>query len=382
MRWIGFLLLSVFAAIKPAAAYDPIQFIVYGDLPYSMAGKPVLVSDGRSDQEVFDQDIRPLIHDHPAPFVVHVGDLGRPETSCSDEDLLRHLGYWQGFGKPTFYTIGDNDWIDCIRKTNPGGPKPPLERLAKIRSLLFSDAALASYQRTPPGWTVRRDRGGVRENIAWTTNNPAVAFLTLHIVSSCNGRDTFGKQPCRIVPEPGMDDATRALVEDAADRDRRNIVALREAYAEAESQHRAMLVLVIQADMFGKPADDAKHPADIWERCKTQTEFKPYCDVLPGMASAFSGSTLLIHGDTAAYCLEQLPLDASPKHHFWRLNAPGDFGEIDADVVTIGSGTDGAATVTATGLLSGKPAPAACDRAQYAWRSEDGASRPAYPRKR
>jgi len=380
MRWIGLLFLAI-GWVTPAAAYDPIQFIAYGDLPYSMAGKPVLVSDGRSDQEVFDQDIRPLIHDHPAPFVVHVGDLGRPEASCSDEDLLRHLGYWRGFGKPVFYTIGDNDWIDCIRKVIPGGPKPPLERLARVRSLLFSDDALASYQRTPPGWTVRRDRGGVRENIAWTMNNPAFAFLTLHIVSSCNGRDTFAKQPCKMIPEPGMDDATKALTEDAADRDRRNIVALREAYAEAEAQHRAMLVLTIQADMFGKPADDAKHPADIWERCKTQPEFKPYCDVMPGLASAFSGSTLLIHGDTAAYCLEQLPLDASPKHRFWRLNTPGDFGEIDANVVTITAGADGLPVVTATGLLSGKAAPPACNQAEYAWRTDDGAGRPAYPRK-
>ena len=378
MRLLLILLLSLTAG--RAAAFDSIQFIAYGDMPYSMAGKPVLLTDGRSDQEVFDQDIRPLLRDHPAPFIIHVGDLGRPETSCSDDDLRRHLGYWQGFGKPLFYTIGDNDWIDCVRKAIPGGPKPPLERLAHVRSLLFSDAALATYQATPPDWTVRRNLGGVLENIAWTTTNPAFTFLNLHVVSSCNGRDTFGKQPCKMVVEPGMDADTRALIEDAADRDRRNLTALRDAYAEAEAKHRTMLVLTIQADMFGKPDDDAKHPADIWERCKTQLEFKPYCDVLPGLAAAFSGSTLLIHGDTSAYCLEALPISAKAGHRFWRLNTPGDFGEIDASVVTISSGPDGLPNVAATGLLSGDPAPPKCDRAQYAMK-ENGTLK-AYPRRR
>lgn len=371
------LVLLLLSIAGRAAAFDPVQFIVYGDMPYSMAGKPVLLTDGRSDQEVFDQDIRPAIREHKAPFVIHTGDLGRPETSCSDDDLRRHLGYWQGFGKPVFYTIGDNDWIDCVRKAIPGGPKPPLERLGRIRTLLFSDAALATYQTEPTGWTVRRDRGGVRENIAWITDNPAVAFLNLHVVSSCNGRDTFAKQPCKMVPDPSMDAETKALVEDAADRDRRNLTALRDAYTEAEAKHRAVLVLTIQADPFGKPDDDTKHPADAWDRCKSQPEFKPYCDVLPGLAAAFSGSTLLIHGDTNAYCLEALPI---PGRKFWRLNAPGDFGEIDAAVVTISQGSDGRPTVAATGLLSGEPPPPKCDRAQYAI-GENGTAR-AYAKKR
>ena len=375
-RLILLLSLLLVAAPGRAAAFDPIQFIAYGDLPYSMAGKPVLVSDGRSDQEVFDQDIRPMIRDHRAAFVVHVGDLGRPDTSCGDDDLNRHLGYWRGFGKPMFYTIGDNDWIDCIRGSIPGGPKPPLERLARVRALMFSDSALASYQATPAGWSVRRGVGGVPENIAWTTGNPAVAFLTLHVVSSCNGRDTFAKQPCKVVPEAGMDDATKALIEDAAERDRRNLVALKEAYAQAEAEHRAILVIAMQADMFGKAADD------LWALCKTQTEFKPYCDVLPDLAHAFTGSTLLIHGDTNAYCLEQLPIgqsSATTGHRFWRLNVPGDYAEIDASVVTIESGSDGLPHVVATGLLSGQPAPAKCDEAQYRY-LPPGVYAKAYPR--
>lgn len=363
-----------------AAAFEPVQFLVYGDLPYSMAGKPMLLTDGRSDQDVFDQDIRPLLHDHSAPFIIHVGDLGRPETSCADADLLRHLGYWQGYGKPLFYTPGDNDWIDCIRPTNPGGSQPPLERLARIRELLFSDTALASYQPARPGWTVLRGVAGLPENIAWTTDNASVAFITLHIVSSCDGRDTTGKQPCKMVPEPGMDAGTRALVEDANERVRRNLLALREAYDRAEAQHRAILVIVMQADMFGKPADDARHPADIWDRCRTQLEFKPFCDVLPDLAAAFSGSTLLIHGDTSAYCLEELPIPAKAGQRFWRLNAPGDFGETDVAVVTIADGADGRPAVAVAGLLSGNPAPPRCDRAQYAWKT-NGTSQ-AYPRKK
>ena len=378
MRVLAVVLLLLTAG--RAFAFDPIQFLVYGDLPYSMDGKPVLLTDGRSDQQVFDRDLRPMMRDHAAAFIIHVGDLGRPETSCSDADLKRHLGYWQDFRKPVFYTIGDNDWIDCIRDVIPGGPKRPLERLAQIRTLLFSDAALASYQPPRPGWTVRHDVGGLREDTAWNTDNLAVAFLALHIVSSCDGRDTLAKQPCKMEPEAGMSDETKALVVDAAERVRRNLIALREAYTQAEAQHRAMLVIVIQADMFGKPADDAKHPADIWDRCKTQLEFKPFCDVLPELAGAFSGSTLLIHGDTSAYCLEELPIPAKGGHKFWRLNAPGDFGEIDADIVTIASGSDGVPTVAATGLLSGKPAPGTCDQAQYAWKA-NGTSQ-AYPRRK
>ncbi len=380
MRIASFIILLLTLAAPSRAAFDPLAFIIYGDLPYSMEGKPVLVTDGRSDQQVFDQDIRPAIHDRAGvDFVIHIGDLGRPETSCADADVTRNLGIWQQFGKPVFYTIGDNEWIDCIRSSVPGGAKMPLERLANLRSVLFSDTALASYQGHPAGWTIRHSVGGLLENTIWTTANPVAAFVAVHVVSSCNGRDTFAKQPCKTEPDLGMDEVTKALVLDAADRDRRNLVALREAYAQAETEHRAVLVIAIQADPFGKPEDDAKHPADIWARCKAQTEFKPYCDVLPGLAAAFSGTTLLIHGDTSAYCFEQLPLEgAKPGHQFWRLNTPGDFGEIDASVVTIAAGADGGATIRATGLLSGEPAPPVCDQAQYAFKKNGTAK--AYPR--
>ena len=385
---VAVLLVLLSGCHAAAAAIDPVQFIVYGDLPYSTAVDSVLVEGGRSDQLVFDADIRPAIHDHAADFVIHVGDLGRPETSCRDEDLLRHRAIWQGFGKPVVYTIGDNDWIDCVRTTVPGGPYPPLDRLARVRSLLFSDDALAAYQGSPPGWAIRHGAGGLRENTTWITANPSIAFIAVHIVSSCNGRDTFGRHPCALTADQATDDATRAVIDAAADRDQRNLSALREAYRAAEADHRTMLVIAMQADMFGAPADDARHPGDVWARCRSQNEFRSFCDVIPALAAGFSGDTLLIHGDTNAYCLEQLPMEADatagagaqPSHRFWRLNAPGDFKEIDAAVVTISTGDAGQATVTAAGLLSGQPAPPRCDRAQYT-NLPKGVPARAYPRR-
>ena len=59
---------------------DKTTFIVYGDLPYM-----ITLADVRTDEEVLFEEIIPAINKHEeVPFVIHVGDLSRPEYSCSD----------------------------------------------------------------------------------------------------------------------------------------------------------------------------------------------------------------------------------------------------------------------------------------------------------
>jgi hypothetical protein len=86
------------------------------------------------------------------------------------------------------------------------------------------------------------------------------------------------------------------------------------------------------------------------------------CLALENLATRFSKESipvLMMHGDTNGHCLDK-PLAGVP--NLWRLNAPGDYKVIDADVVRLSA--DSNRPFTATGLLSGLPAPDACDDSQ------------------
>jgi len=72
------------------------------------------------------------------PFVIHLGDLGRPDVACTDSWLEKTRLFWENeLIKPVFYTPGDNDWTDCDREKLVVRSKE-LERLDAVRRILFS----------------------------------------------------------------------------------------------------------------------------------------------------------------------------------------------------------------------------------------------------
>lgn len=141
------------------------SFIVMGDMPYEPEHKSkfALLVDA--------------INARAPRFVVHLGDLKKGKSPCTDECFADVKEQLDRVRAPLIFTPGDNDWIDC-REAVAGGYRPD-ERLAHLRNLFFS-----SEQRLRDGELgVARQREFV-ENSSWTIGN--TVFVTLHTVGKGN----------------------------------------------------------------------------------------------------------------------------------------------------------------------------------------------------
>lgn len=184
---------------------DTFSFAVIGDAPY----------DAREERE-FDAMLA-RIGIEPLAFVVHVGDFKAGGNSrCTDELYAERRARLDASRHALIFTPGDNDWTDCRRDSN--GKMDPLERLAKLRELFFSDGWSLGRARIP---LARQDAcaerssvacvcPGIPENRLWTKN--AVVFATIHVVGSNDNRGfdeaNDAEQRCRAA-------ANRAWVEGA-----------------------------------------------------------------------------------------------------------------------------------------------------------------------
>mgnify|MGYP006269286229 CR=1 FL=1 len=326
--------LSVFAIginTESLAATEPVTFAAYGDIPYM-----VKLPDGRNDEQVLIEDIAPKMRQRDdIPFVIHLGDLGRPQDTCYDSWLEKSQKLWkEEIVKPVFFTPGDNDWTDCDRE-NLKVRKSELERLDAIRKILFSEPKIV-----PAEWRYKQ-QNTLPENATWWYKG--VRFVTQHLVSTDNGRT-----------EILLDDPQKAneLVDI---RDKENASWLKDAFAMAKNNDTLAVVVATQLDPFAPDGSTS----DVFSRCLNNNAYKGFCEQLQALASELDKPVLLMHGDTNAYCFDQpFPVDKTPK--LWRLNAPGDFKVIDASVVSFDA-NNGQKPFKVTGLLSGTEPPQVCD---------------------
>jgi hypothetical protein len=312
-------------------AERPFQFAAYGDMPYGAT-----MPDGRSDAQVLAEDIASEIRRREnLPFIIHLGDLGRPQDVCTDAKLEEHKAFWAtALVKPVFYTPGDNEWTDCDRPQLPA-PTSELERLTAVRRIFFGQSKdLAS------DW--RYETQSVQpENALWWY--AGVLFVTVHMVSTNNGRD-----------EILLDDPVHAIAL-VTERDEANRLWLEHAFTLAAEWEADALVIATQLDPFGRPESDV----DAFTRCKNRPAYAAFCEHILVLSADLGKPVLLVHGDTDAYCLDQpFPTNRAPR--LWRLNAPGDFKVIDAAVVSINPDRSDQ-PFQVTGLLSGQAAPQKCD---------------------
>ncbi|MFM5980133.1 MAG: hypothetical protein ACKO9I_06220 [Sphaerospermopsis kisseleviana] len=296
----------------------------------------VKLADGRTDEQVLIEDIAPKFRENDdIPFVIHLGDLGRPQEACSDAWLEKSQTFWKNeIVKPVFYTPGDNDWTDCDRE-NLKVRQSELERLNAIRRVLFSQPKSVN-----PEWRYEQ-QSSLPENETWFYKG--VRFVTQHIVSTDNGRT-----------EIFLDDPQ--TVEKLTDaRDKENEIWLDHAFDLAKNSDTSAIVVATQLDPFAPDGSTG----DVYSRCLNNHAYKGFCEQLETLAAKLDKPVLLLHGDTNAYCFDQpFPVAKTPK--LWRLNAPGDFKVIDASLISFDP-TSSAQPFKVTGLLSGQVPPQVCD---------------------
>lgn len=194
-------------------------FAAYGDMPYM-----VKLSDGRTDEQVLYQDIAPKIRERAdIPFVIHVGDLGRPDIACTDSWLEKTKSFWRNaLIKPVFFTPGDNDWTDCDSE-KLAARTSELGRLEAIRRIFFSQPENLSSE-----WRYEQ-QANQPENQAWFYKG--VRFVTQRIVSKDNGRK-----------EVLLDDLQQAM-KLADERDKQNQIWLDYAFEMAKSSDTKAVVV-------------------------------------------------------------------------------------------------------------------------------------------
>jgi hypothetical protein len=246
-------------AVRPPAS--GFAFAVMGDTPYSSA------EERRFEAMLASLDSQDLA------FVVHVGDFkgGQP---CSDEIFLRRRAQFDRSAHPFFYTPGDNDWTDC--RGMPGGPRDPVERLAKLREIFFADDLTLGRSKL----AARSQRACIAprspecgcnahpENRMWRVS--VVQFVTLNVTGSDNnqGWDASSDREARC-----RNEADRQWLDGAVD-------------AAAAPQVRALVVMV---------------QANPWWILRTPHVFDGFLAQMRDAALRLRKPLLFVHGDTHMY---------------------------------------------------------------------------------
>lgn len=256
MAGAAFLVIGAAGAAR-AAGLQAFEFVAMGDMPYRS-----------EDYEKVNRLIDAINGVKPA-FTIHVGDIISGRTHCSDENLERSARQLARLQGALVYTPGDNDWTDCHRLL--GGRFDPIERLGKLRSLMFPQ----------PGRTLGQSPMSVEaqslvmplfanhpENVRFEKNR--VHFVTLHVVGSNNNYD-----PDR--PE---------AVEEFTERNKANIAWLENAFSRAAESDARGLVIAWQANV---------HPAKPNRR--SDAGYRDMVYAVEQGAAAFKRPVLVVYGD-------------------------------------------------------------------------------------
>lgn len=260
-----FVLAAAFAlSLVPAAASEPVggerafSFVALGDMPYTVP----------ADYERFDRLIAAINRLKPA-FSIHVGDIKSGATACTDEAFAKVLDQFQSFEQPLVYAVGDNEWTDCHRAGSD-----PRERLARVRKMFFAQPdhslgrasmPLESQATALPGFST------YVENARFTKND--VLFVTLHVVGSNNGFETF---------DP-------AAAPEYFDRNRANLAWLAASFAKARETNARAVVVAFQANLW-----------DIRDSVGTIPPASGFRDTIAAIereARAYGKPVLVIQGD-------------------------------------------------------------------------------------
>ncbi len=293
------IILSLAAMPTTAVAADGLRFMVFGDAPYT-----------KKQIEVLENSVTPAIRNAASSFLIHLGDFKSGDESCIN-DLIKERYKQLMALRPgrVFYTPGDNEWTDCDRpELEPRFSE--LSRLDYLRNLIAS-----SPMKLPASWHYAT-QPKFPENARWTQGK--VMFATIHMVSTNNGRE-----------EILLDDIEAAL--NAVDkRDEANRAWLRAAFDAARESGSGAVVIATQADVT-KRAGSAPCSDSLRIKCDAFAEFRGQ---LLDHAANFDKPVLLVHGDTNPFCLDKkFGGDKAPK--LWRLNALGDYSEVDATAITV-----------------------------------------------
>ena len=307
------LMMTVLFWSAPVALADKTRFnfMAMGDIPY-----------GEAAHAPFQQLISRVNALQPA-FSLHIGDIKSGSSVCSDEEFARIHGYFMRFEQAIIYTPGDNEWTDCHRPE--AGEFQPLERLAVLREMFFSDAN--SLGKNPMRLERQADVSAHQdmvENATWKYGD--VRFVSAHIVGSNNSLER-----------------NETAVKEYFQRDAANVEWLQRAFQQAKAEKAKAMVIAFHAEMFFGTYKNWQYE---------NGGFKNSLAAIIDGAKSFARPILLIHGDYHEFIYDRPLRDANGERvdNVWRLEV---MGASTVGAVNVGVDTDTAGVFSVTPVLLG-----------------------------
>jgi hypothetical protein len=290
MRRAAYVFVAFSVCLGASAQTGPnaFSFVAFGDVPYRDA-----------DIAKVDRLIGAINRLKPA-FTIHVGDIKSGSAPCADADLARSIAQINTVEGPVVYTIGDNEWTDCYRRS--AGGFNPRERLAKLRELAFPKPGV-SLGRAPfavenQAQTMPRFAKFV-ENQRFAKNG--VVFIVPHVVGSNNGF------------EPQDAEAAAEFFE----RNAANVAWINDGFRVATETGAKAVVIAFQANVY-----------ELRQNYPAMPRASGFIDTVQAIAKgarAFGRPVLVVHGDHHALELESFKDTAlRPVPNTFRLQVPGD----------------------------------------------------------
>ncbi|MBC8166788.1 MAG: hypothetical protein H7Y20_13075 [Bryobacteraceae bacterium] len=258
-------LLCLPLTLAAQSAYD---IALIGDMPYGVANEP------RYERVIADINALPSIE-----FTAHIGDTKSGSTRCDNSHYTRSLTWFNTFERPLLYTVGDNEWTDCLRANNGGFD--PLDRLALVRKTYFGTNM--SLGRRPIALQRQSDDPKYSKFVenAMLVKAPAV-FVTIHITGSNNNLEYKTVQGAA---NPFYDSD-----KEYAERNAANIAWLRKAFQTARDTKSLGLMILTQANMFETFLDTSVG--------STHSGFTDFIAVLREETGKFAGEVVMVSGDS------------------------------------------------------------------------------------
>jgi hypothetical protein len=247
---------------------DGYTMAIIGDTPY-----------GTAQINNFPNDIAEINATPKVRFVVHLGDIKNGSSQCTDEYFQSIRSNFDTFKDSLVYTPGDNEWTDCHRANN--GNYNPLERLAKLRQLFFSNPGRTLGQRSVA--VDSQNSEGLPENVRWARHG--VEFGVINLPGS---NDDLA--PWTGAWGDGIHIGATQQAEQAA-RLAGNLEWLDGIFERGRRSHARAIAIGLQADMFDPAAVAAG----------AVSAYAPIIHKLATESAAWGKPVLLLNGDSHVY---------------------------------------------------------------------------------
>ena len=266
---------------------NELTFAAYGDTPYSdalIAAQPRLISSMNGDPKV--------------ELVIHVGDTHSGSMLCDPGFNDLTLTWFESFKDPLIYTPGDNEWTDCHRPAE--GNHDPLAELAGVRSKFFPEHGVSLGGRKKQ---LLYQSDAIPENVIWEQSQ--VVFAGISVPGSNNDLAQWGAPYNTAAYKAAQAQEVNART--AAD-----LTWLEQAFALAEANDAAGVVVFEQADMWDGPdSGRTGYTQPIPAAGGLPVTSDSLIGKLTKLGQAFEKPVLLIEGDSHNFKVDH-PIAAAP----------------------------------------------------------------------